>query len=410
MLPVKKRQKQNLKRGLVISAIVLVVIIVSFVLMMILKAPAGNLDVVFNIDVGVQAQSIQMDPSGSPIFIGGPEGEFKILSGNGSEIAHISMGKPVLDIKIDPHEKIVIVRTLLRLTTYTYDGKLAWELRVKDYLPEKIQMLPRGRVGVYLRSGRGDEPMVGVYDVATGIAEKSMLLSVQETDINPTFMPDGESIVFEIIPGMISEVALKEGLPIIWKAHLDTYDNRFTRIEPVITNSNLVVCYFKLDSEPGMLNESFREVFAFDPSTIQASEDGDETATPELAPLWKKRVDGEIIIFTANPSQDIILIQAADITILNRSGEVLVTESTNTQFYFCSLGDSRYMSSYFLEGSSDATLQVLLTAKGIGREGILWRRTETMTNNILPVVTPDCEKLLMVLPETKHIMLLKTSY
>ncbi len=405
----KQRHKQSLVRGAIISGVIVVILVASFLLMIFLKAPAGSLDVVFNIDAGVNAQSIQIAPSGEPIFLGDAEGEFKILAGNGSETASISLGKPILQIEIDHQEKIVIIRTLLRLTAYTFDGKLSWELMIPDYLPEKIQMLPQGRVGIYFRNGRGEQPMVGVYDVKSGVAELSMKLEVQQTDINPTFMPSGQSIVFEVIPGMVAEVALKEGLPIIWKAHLDTYDNRFSQLESITTNSNFVVCYFKVDSKLG-IDDRFREIYAFDPSKVEEVTVEDESASPELPPAWRKRVEGEIVLLDSNPSQDTFLIQARDVTIFNRKGEVIASETTNTGFFFCTLGDSRYMSSYFLEAPASTTYQVMLEAKGIGREGVLWRRSETMTNMILPVVTPDCEKILMVLPETGRILLLKTRF
>lgn len=402
--------KRALIRGVVVTLTILAVIVVSFLLMVMLKSPAGQMDVVFNIDVGLVPQVIQIDPSASRIFIGGPEGVFKIISREGAEEFSTELNHPVLDISVDHNEKIAVVRLINNLKAFGYNGELMWDIKIPDYLPEKTVLLPRGRVGVYFRNGRGEEPMVGVYDVSSGVAEVEMKLNIQRPNISPAFMPDGKSIVFEVVPGVISEVGLTEGLPVYWKAHIDTYDSRFNHLEFVITNSNLVVCYFRVDSRQGMI-ERFREVYAFDPDGTQAKGSDDAgDVTLELEPFWMKRIEGEIAILDVNENKDQILVQAKSLTILGRDGEALTTENASSGFYFSYLGDLRYMSSYYLEGSSGNIPQVLMSAREVGREGDLWRRSEAMKHNILPVVTPDCENMLMVLPETQRLLLLTMTH
>ncbi len=407
---VKKMHRQALIRGVIITISIIAVIVVSFVLMIIFEAPAGQMDVVFNIDAGIAPQVIQIDPTASNMFVGGPEGIFKVINRKGADVFSTDLNHPVLEISVDHTEKIAVVRIINGLKAYGYNGELMWDIKIPDYLPEKVTVLPRGRLGVYYRSGRGEEPMIGVYDVKTGVAEVEMKLDVQRPNISPAFMPDGESVVFEVVPGVISEVGLTDGLPVYWKAHVDTYDSRFNHMEFEITNSNLVICYFRVDSRQGMV-ERFREIYAFDPEGTQAKGSDDATQTTlELQPFWKKRIEGEVTILSVNENRDQILVQADSLTILGRDGEELTVEKAGSGFYFSYLGDRRYMYSYFLEGSSMELPQVMLSAREVRREGDLWRRSEVMKQNILPVVTPDCENMLMVLPETQRLMLLTMTH
>jgi len=399
---VKRKQKASLKRGIIVASIVVFAVIVAFVALVFLTSPSGKLEVIFSKQFDTNIQEIKIDPQGTNYFLGTPDGNLIILSAGGEETAKLDVGSQVLEIVIEPKARIAVVRTLTKITGFTYDGKLVWEHKIQDYLPEKLQILPREKLGVYLRSGRGDEPMAALFDVETGKELSRTLIKVNETDINPTFMPDGESIVFEVVPGMVAEVGLTPDLPMFWQAHLDTYDGRFRNIEIEITHSNLVVCYFRLD-EKRNTNESFRELYVFDATNIPEAESG----TPEKDVFWKKRIDGDLSVVQVNSTNDNILVQAQSVEIFDRSGNLLASETTDSGFYFSSLGDSRYMSSFFLEDSSGSNISVLLFAKGIGREGVLWRRTETMSNFLLPVVDPKCERVLMVSPDQKEVMLLK---
>lgn len=161
----KRKQKASLKRGIIVASIVVFAVIVAFVALVFLTSPSGKLEVIFSKQFDTNIQEIKIDPQGTNYFLGTPDGNLIILSAGGEETAKLDVGSQVLEIVIEPKARIAVVRTLTKITGFTYDGKLVWEHKIQDYLPEKLQILPREKLGVYLRSGRGDEPMAALFDV-----------------------------------------------------------------------------------------------------------------------------------------------------------------------------------------------------------------------------------------------------
>ena len=405
LLPkLNKKQVKTVKRRAVIAGIIIVVIMLFFVVFYFLTRPLGHLEVLFNKELPFKVQTVTIDPSGSHIMFGSPEGKLLIMSDRGVETANIEIGYQVLELTLIP-ESQVVVRTSSGLTCYTYDGKKSWEYKVSEYYPEVLQVLPRSKMGIYMRSLKGEKPLVSILNSQNGKEFKRLKLEIDAFDIQPAFTPDGEYVLFEVQPGMLAKIGLSPELPIQWKTFLDTKNGRFRNLSIKVTNSNLVVCHFNQDSEAPNNTVVEWPLFVIDGEKEPKGTNG----TVEMPLFWQTMLTGPIGRIEIDSELDTILVQAGTIYIFNRNGEQIKKEEDGSLYYFASLGNhNRFVSAFFLDAQSATNSSIQFVAKGISQEGVLWRFTETR-EYILPAISADCETLLLASMEKQRITLLRLS-
>ncbi len=386
------------------AAAVILAVCVAFLIFYFTNRPSGRLDVVFSKDLSINVQAMAIEPTGSVMFVGGPEGKLVILSETGEEVAQLNTGNPVLELVLLPEHQMVVARMSSQLISYTYDGKAIWKREIPDYYAESIQVLPKSKLGAFFRSKKGEKPYAVIMDQRTGKEYRRVKLDVEAFDIQPVFSPTGDSIIFEVQPAVVSRVSLVPQLPMLWKANLDTRAGRFSSLAFKMTDSGLLVCYFTRDSKEAEGDPTVSDLFVFDLEKVPKKDQG----TQEIQPFWQVQVQGRIDKVEADNKSDIVLVQAGTVQIFGRNGETIVKEPEGSKYYYSYLGLNRYVSAFFLDEFSRQGTTTQFVAKGIGRDGVLWRYTD-IRNFLVPAVTPDCETMLLASMEKKKITLLRMS-
>ncbi len=399
-----RKKLEKTKRYLYIAGSILLAIVLAFTIFYFIARPSGRLDVVFSKDVDYHIQTTDIDPSGSYIFFGTAEGKLAILNQSGVEIATLDVGLPVLQLYLFPTRQQVLVRTSSFSVCYTYDGKLVWKHEIDEYYPEKIQELPKDKLGLYLRSKRGEKPIMAILDAKTGKEIKNLKLDIDKFDFNPVFMPDGNSFIFEVQTAMIAQVLLQPQMPMVWKANLDTRSGQFSSLEIKVTNSNLVICYFTKDANISQDNLAVHDLFVFDVDRLPKK----STQTQDLPLFWQAQVNGAIEDVQIDGKTDTILVRAGTVYLYDRNGDSLAKEPEGSKYFYSLIGDKRYVSAFFLENSSPENASVQFVARGIGREGVLWRYTDAR-QYLLPAITPSCDAMVIAALNQKRITYLRLS-
>lgn len=393
----KKIKNKNQK---IIAAIVSFVVVAVFVVLWLVTRPSGRLEVVFSKDLDFNVRSSAIDAEGKFCFFGGSNSTMMVMDNKGTEIAKFKTGNEILELQAVSPKRLVLARCNPVVQCYTYDGKLNWEMRIAEYYPDVMQLISRSRVGIYMRSMRGEKPIVLICDLDSGKILLQQKLEIDALDIMPAFTMDGEKLVFEIQPGVVGMVKIAKDLPIIWQTHLNTKNGRFSNLDVKVTNSNLVVCYFTRDGERTSENDSISNVFVIDGNRELQKTEG----VPEMPLLWTAEIRGEITYVLADPGSDNIMIQAQQVYLYNRIGKVLARQTDESFYAIPYLGNHRYVSSFFLDDRDGKTMQ--FAAHGIDREGLLWRYTVNQ-EFVLPIFTPDCETMLLMTREQKRVTLLR---
>jgi len=401
---VNRKKLEKTKRYLYIAGSILLATVLAFTIFYFIARPSGRLDVVFSRDVDYHIQTTDIDPSSSYIFFGTAEGKLAILNQSGVEIATLDVGLPVLQLYLFPTRQQVLVRTSSFSVCYTYDGKLVWKHEIDEYYPEKIQELPKDKLGLYLRSKRGEKPIMAILDAKTGKEIKNLKLDIDKFDFNPVFMPDGNSFIFEVQTAMIAQVLLQPQMPMVWKANLDTRSGQFSSLEIKVTNSNLVICYFTKDANISQDNLAVHDLFVFDADRLPKK----STQTQDLPLFWQAQVNGAIEDVQIDGKTDTILVRAGTVYLYDRNGDSLAKEPEGSKYFYSLIGDKRYVSAFFLENSSPENASVQFVARGIGREGVLWRYTDTR-QYLLPAITPSCDAMVIAALNQKRITYLRLS-
>jgi hypothetical protein len=394
----REKQKTNTRNIIVITSVALV--IAMFAVLWIVTRPSGRLEVVFSKEFDFNVRCSAIDPEGSYCFFGGSNSTLQITDSKGLEIAKFRTGNEILEIKTVPQKRYIVIRSNPVVECYTYDGKLNWTLNIPEYYPDVVQLISRSRVGVYMRSMRGEKPMAIICDLDTGKSLLQQKLEIQANDIMPAFTMDGQKLVFEIQPGVIGMVKLEKDLPIVWQTHLNTKKGRFSNLDVKVTNSNLVVCYFVNDSQKDSEMDLVSNVFVID-GNREIPKDSENL---EMPLLWTAEVKGGINYVLVDAGSDNILVQAQQLFVYNRVGKVLAKQTGESFYSTPYIGNHRYVSSFFLDTPDGKTVQ--FAAHGIDREGLLWRYTISQ-EYILPVFTPDCETMLVMTSENKRVTLLR---
>lgn len=395
----KKNKNRSQK---IVATVVSVAVIAVFVVLWFVTRPSGRLEVVFSKDLDFNVRSSAIDANGKYCFFGGSNSTMMVMDEKGAEIAKFKTGNEILELQTVSQKRMVLARCNPVVQCYTYDGKLNWEMRIPEYYPDVMQQISRSRVGVYMRSMRGEKPIVLICDLDSGKILLQQKLEIEAMDIMPAFTMDGEKLVFEIQPGVVGMVKIAKDLPIVWQTHLNTKNGRFSSLDVKVTNSNLVVCYFIRDGERSSESDSVSNVFVIDGNKELQKTEG----VPEMPLLWTAEVHGEIAYVLADAGSDNIMIQAQQVYLYNRIGKVLARQSDESFYAIPYLGEHRYVSSFFLDDYDGKTIQ--FAAHGIDREGLLWRYTISQ-DYVLPIFTPDCETMLLMSREQKRVTLLRLS-
>ena len=338
----KKTKNRNQK---IIAAIVSFVVVAVFIVLWLVTRPSGRLDIVFSKDLDFNVRSSAIDADGKYCFFGGSNSTMMVMDDKGAEIAKFKTGNEILELQAVSQKRMVLARCNPVVQCYTYDGKLNWEMRISEYYPDVMQLISRSRVGIYMRSMRGEKPIVLICDLDSGKILLQQKLEIDALDIMPAFTMDGEKLVFEIQPGVVGMVKIAKDLPIIWQTHLNTKNGRFSSLDVKVTNSNLVVCYFTRDGERSSENDSISNVFVIDGNKELPKAEG----VPEMPLLWTAEVHGEVTYVLADPGSDNIMIQAQQVYLYNRIGKVLARQSDESFYAIPYLGNHRYVSSFFLD-------------------------------------------------------------
>lgn len=398
----KRRQVEVLKKRAITAGVVIASILLIFFVYYMIAKPSGSLATVFTKTIQMKVQYSALDETGSFVFLGGPEGKLLILDVSGEELVNLDIGLPVLEIVVHNESQKVMIRTSAFLVSYTFDGKQAWKYEKTEYYPLSVYLLPQNKVGIHLKSTRGEKPMLALLDVITGKEQSKILLDIDNHDFNPAFANDAKSIIYEVSPGTLARVELQKNLPIIWKALLDTKSGRFSNLETIITQTNLAVCWYGMDSEESQQEKTTQEFYVFE--IDKYAQNPNETV--EIKPFWTGKVSGRIANIQYDPQNDNILVHSDTITIFKRDGEVLLKEPEGSIYNFSQIGHDRFVSSYFLENYNPKGTSTQFVAKGIGREGVIWRHTDTR-NHLLPAVTMDCQTLLLAAYNSNNVTLLR---
>lgn len=393
----KKNKNRSQK---IVATVVSVAVIAVFVVLWFVTRPSGRLEVVFSKDLDFNVRSSAIDANGKYCFFGGSNSTMMVMDEKGAEIAKFKTGNEILELQTVPQKRMVLARCNPVVQCYTYDGKLNWEMRIPEYYPDVMQQISRSRVGVYMRSMRGEKPIVLICDLDSGKILLQQKLEIEAMDIMPAFTMDGEKLVFEIQPGVVGMVKIAKDLPIVWQTHLNTKNGRFSSLDVKVTNSNLVVCYFIRDGERSSESDSVSNVFVIDGNKELQKTEG----VPEMPLLWTAEVYGEVAYVLADAGSDNIMIQAQQVYLYNRIGKVLARQTDESFYAIPYLGEHRYVSSFFLDDYDGKTIQ--FAAHGIDREGLLWRYTISQ-EYVLPIFTPDCETMLLMSREQKRVTLLR---
>lgn len=393
----KKNKNRNQK---IVAIIVSAAVITVFVVLWFITRPSGRLEVVFSKDLDFNVRSSAIDANGKYCFFGGSNSTMMVMDEKGAEIAKFKTGNEILELQAVSQKRMVLARCNPVVQCYTYDGKLNWEMRIPEYYPDVMQQISRSRVGVYMRSMRGEKPIVLICDLDSGKILLQQKLEIEAIDIMPAFTMDGEKLVFEIQPGVVGMVKIAKDLPIVWQTHLNTKNGRFSSLDVKVTNSNLVVCYFTRDGERSSESDSVSNVFVIDGNKELQKTEG----VPEMPLLWTAEVYGEVAYVLADAGSDNIMIQAQQVYLYNRIGKVLARQTDESFYAIPYLGEHRYVSSFFLDDYDGKTIQ--FAAHGIDREGLLWRYTISQ-EYVLPIFTPDCETMLLMSREQKRVTLLR---
>ncbi len=393
----KKNKNRNQK---IVAIIVSAAVITVFVVLWFITRPSGRLEVVFSKDLDFNVRSSAIDANGKYCFFGGSNSTMMVMDEKGAEIAKFKTGNEILELQAVSQKRMVLARCNPVVQCYTYDGKLNWEMRIPEYYPDVMQQISRSRVGVYMRSMRGEKPIVLICDLDSGKILLQQKLEIEAMDIMPAFTMDGEKLVFEIQPGVVGMVKIAKDLPIVWQTHLNTKNGRFSSLDVKVTNSNLVVCYFTRDGERSSESDSVSNVFVIDGNKELQKTEG----VPEMPLLWTAEVYGEVAYVLADAGSDNIMIQAQQVYLYNRIGKVLARQTDESFYAIPYLGEHRYVSSFFLDDYDGKTIQ--FAAHGIDREGLLWRYTISQ-EYVLPIFTPDCETMLLMSREQKRVTLLR---
>jgi hypothetical protein len=397
---VTKLKKDRARNQKILAAIISFAVVAMFVVLWLVTRPSGKLEVVFSKDLDFNVRSSAIDEQGKYCFLGGSNSTMMITDDKGTEIAKFKTGNEILELQAVSSKRLVLARCNPVVQCFTYDGKLNWEMRISEYYPDVMQLISRSRVGIYMRSMRGEKPLVLICDLDTGKILKQQKLEIEALDIMPAFTMDGEKLVFEIQPGVVGMVKIEKNLPIVWQTHLNTKNGRFSSLDVKVTNSNLVVCYFTRDGERVSQKDSLSNVFVID-----GNKELPKTETQiEMPLLWTAEVKGEIAYVLVDASSDNIMIQAQQVYIFNRIGKVLARQTDESYYAIPFIGNHRYVSSFFLDDMQGRTIQ--FAAHGIDREGLLWRYTISQ-EYVLPIFTPDCETLLLMSKEQKRVTLLR---
>lgn len=398
----KKRQLGALKKRAVVAGIVILLVLLIFFVYYMIAKPSGSLDVLFTKNIPVKVQVSALDESGSFVFLGSPQGKLIILDVTGEELANIDVGLPVLEIFVHNQSQKVIIRTSSFLVSYTFDGKQAWKYEVNEYYPQSVQALQKNKIGIYMKSKRGELPMVCVLDISSGKEQKKMKLEIEAYDFSPAFANDANSIIYEVSPGMLSRVELKKNLPMVWKVNLDTKSGRYSSLKTKITDSNLAICYFERDEKESEQEKTTQEFYVFEIDKYQAN----PNETVEMKPFWFAVVSGKITDIQFDPQNDNILVHSDTISVFNRDGELLLKEPEGSIYNYSQIGHDRFVSAFFLDNFNPKGTSTQFVGKGIGREGVIWRYTDTR-NYLLPAVTPNCETLLIAAIDSDQVTLLR---
>jgi len=398
---VTKSRKNKNKFSRLLPLIIIGVVVVVFAVLWFVTRPSGRLEVMFNKELDFNVRSAAIDSDGKYCFFGGSNSTFLITDDQGTEIAKFQTGKEILELITISSKRLVVARCNPLVECYTYNGKLSWSFQIQEYYPDVVQVLARSRVGVYMRSLRGEKPIVAIIDSETGKPVYQQKLDIEARDIMPAFTQDGEKIVFEIQPGVVGMVKLAPDLPIVWQTHLNTKNGRFSTLDVKVSNSNLVVCSFTRDGERLNEKDNVANLFVIDGNRELPKKSGE---VPEMPLLWTAEVQGSITYMLLDPTSDNIMVQAGQVYLYNRTGKVLAHETDESYYAISYIGSQRYVTSFFLDDNQGRTVQ--FSAHGIGREGVLWRYTINQSY-ILPVFTPDCETMLVMTREQKRVELLR---
>lgn len=399
---VTKLKKDKARNQKILTAIISFAVVAMFVVLWLVTRPSGKLEVVFTKDLDFNVRSSAIDEQGKFCFLGGSNSTMMITDDAGNEIAKFKTGNEILELQAVSAKRLVLARCNPVVQCYTYDGKLNWEMRISEYYPDVMQLISRSRVGIYMRSMRGEKPLALICDLDSGKIIKQQKLEIEALDILPAFTMDGEKLVFEIQPGVVGMVKIDKNLPIVWQTHLNTKNGRFSNLDVKVTNSNLVVCYFTRDGERASQKDSISNVFVIDGNReLEKTE-----SLPEMPLLWTAEVKGEIAYVLVDQGSDNIMIQAQQVYIFNRIGKALARQTDESYYAIPYIGNHRYVSSFFLDDMQGKTIQ--FAAHGIDREGLLWRYTVNQ-DYVLPVFTPDCETMLLMSREQKRVTLLRLS-
>lgn len=383
--------------GIVIFSILLI----FFIYYMIAK-PSGSLDVLFTKNIPVKVQVSALDESGSFVFLGSPQGKLIILDVTGEELANIDVGLPVLEIFVHNPSQKVIIRTSSFLVSYTFDGKQAWKYEVSEYYPQFVQSLQKNKIGIQMKSKRGEFPMVSVLDVSSGKEQKKMKLEIDAYDFSPAFANDANSIIYEVSPGTLARVDLQKNLPMLWKIDLDTKSGRYSSLKTKVTDSNLAICWYERDEKESEQEKTTQEFYVFEIDKYQAN----PNETAQMKPFWSATVSGKIADIQFDSQNDNILVHSDTISVFNRDGESLLKEPEGSIYNYSQIGHDRFVSAFFLDNFNPKGTSTQFVAKGIGREGVIWRHTD-MRNYLLPAVTPNCETLLLAAIDSEQVTLLR---
>ena len=398
----KRRQIEALKKRAIIASAIIVTVLFTFLVYYLIARPSGSLNILFTKTVPIKVQVSALDQSGEYAFLGSPDGKLMIIDSSGVDIATIEIGLPVLEIYVHNQSNKIIIRTSSFLLSYTFDGKQAWKYEINEYYPVSIQILPKNKLGVNMKSKRGEQPIVAILDASSGKEQKRMKLEIDVYDFNPAFTGGGNSIIYEVSPGTMALVDLQKNLPMVWKVALDTKSGRFTSLRTEITDSNLAICWYERDEQETQNEKTTQDFYVFETDKFQES----PNKTVEIKPFWTATVGGHIVDIQFDPENDNILVHSDTVSIYNRNGEVLVKEPEGSYYNYSQIGHDRFVTAFYLDNFNPNGTSTQFVAKGIGREGVIWRWTDTR-NYLLPAVTPNCETLLLAAVENDRVTLLR---